>query len=169
MKYSKIILQTLMILTVILSSLIVVSYAQQERQAPAQIGDLVKLESVRGRATNSETNSKDMLNASMFLTGELIEINRTRVIVKIIDGNVKIGENMYTVETGLARVLFRKFGWVAITGNATDSNGAIFRFHLEGLLHVERPGLVIVGLAGPLTNEMDHYVLRLVTRMERVV
>ena len=76
---------------------------------------------------------------------------------------------MYTVETGLARVLFRKFGWVAITGNATDSNGAIFRFHLEGLLHVERPGLVIVGLAGPLTNEMDHYVLRLVTRMERVV
>ena len=169
MKYSKIILQTLMIVTVILSSLIVVSYAQQERQAPAQIGDLVKLESVRGRATNSETNSKDMLNASMFLTGELIEINRTRVIVKIIDGNVKIGENMYTVETGLARVLFRKFGWVAITGNATDSNGAIFRFHLEGLLHVERPGLVIVGLAGPLTNEMDHYVLRLVTRMERVV
>ncbi len=158
-----------MVVTVILSSLIVVSYAQQERQDPAQIGDLFKIESVRGRATYRETDLKNMLNASMVLTGELIEINRTRVIINIIDGNIKIGENMYTVETGLARVLFKKFGWVAITGNATDSNGISFRFHLEGLLHVERQGLVIVGLAGPLTNETSHFVLRLVTRMERVV
>lgn len=169
MRYSKIILQALMIVTVILSSLIVVSYAQQERQAPAQIGDLVKLESVKGRATHRETDSRDMLNASMVLTGEIADINRTHIIIKIIDGNVKIEDNTYTVETGLARVIFKKFGWVAITGNATDSNGTIFRFHLEGLLHIERPGLVIVGLAGPLINEMDHYVLRLVTRMERVV
>ena len=166
---SKLMLPTLMIVAVILSSLIAVSYAQQDGQTPAQIGDLVKLESVRGKATHRETESSEMMNASMVLTGEITEINRTRIIVEIIDGSVKVGENTYTVEMGFARVLFRKFGWVIITGNATDSYGSIFQFHLEGLLHIERLGLVIVGLAGPLTNETSHYVIRLMTRIERVV
>lgn len=158
-----------MIVIIVLSSLVVVSYAQQERQEPAKIGDQVKLESIRGRATNREIESSEMLNASIVLTGEITEINRTRIMVKILDGNVQIGEDTYIVETGLARVIFRKFGWVAITGNATDSYGSLFRFHLEGMLHIERPGLVITGLAGPLTNDENHYVLRLMTRIERVV
>lgn len=169
MTKSKIMLQTLMIVIIVLSSLVVVSYAQQEQQEPAKIGDQVKLESIRGRATNREIQSSEMLNASIVLTGEITEINRTRIIVKILDGNVQIGEDTYIVETGLARVIFRKFGWVAITGNASDSYGSLFRFHLEGMLHIERPGLVITGLAGPLANDENQYVLRLMTRIERVV
>lgn len=51
----------------------------------------------------------------------------------------------------------------------TASDGSLFRFHLEGMLHIERPGLVIAGLAGPLANDASHYVLRLMTRIERVV
>jgi len=169
MKRSKLILQTLMIVIIVLSSLVVVSYAQQEGQEPVKVGDLVKLESVRGRATNREIESSEMLNASIVLTGEITEINRTHIIIKILDGNIKVGENTYLVETGLARAIFKKFGWVAITGNATDSDGSLFRFHLEGMLHIERPGLVITGLAGPLANDENHYVLRLMTRIERVV
>lgn len=169
MKRSKLMLQTLMIVIIVLSSLVVVSYAQQERQEPAKVGDLVKLESVRGRATNRELEYSDMLNASVILTGEITEINRTRIIIKILDGNIQIGENTYIVETGLARTISRKFGWVAITGNATGSDGSLFRFHLEGMLHIERLGLVITGLAGPLTNDENHYVLRLMTKIERVV
>jgi len=169
MERSKIILQTLMIVIIVLSSLVVVSYAQQERQKPAKVGDLVKLESVRGRATNRELESSEMLNASIFLTGEITEINRTRIMIKILEGNMRIGENTYIVKTGLSRTIFRKFGWVAITGNATGSDGSLFRFHLEGMLHIERPGLVITGLAGPLVNDENHYVLRLMTRIERVV
>jgi hypothetical protein len=54
MKISKLMLQTVMIATVILSSLIVVSYAQQEQQEPVKLGDLVKLETLHGRATLRE-------------------------------------------------------------------------------------------------------------------
>jgi hypothetical protein len=162
-------LQTLMIVIIVLSSLVVVSYAQQERQESAKIGDLVKLDSVHGRATNREIKSSEMLNASIVLTGEITEINRTCITIKILDGNIQVGENTYLVETGLAHAIFRKFGWAAIAGNATDSYGSLFRFHLEGMLHIERPGLVITGLAGPLTNEENRYVLRLITRIERVV
>jgi hypothetical protein len=157
-----------MIIIIVLSSLVVVSYAQQERQEPAKIEDLIKLDSVLGQATNRETKSSEMLNASIILTGEITEINRTRIIINILDGNIQIGENTHLVETGLARAIFRKFGWVAITRNATDSYGSLFRFHLEGILHIERPRLVITGLAGPLANDENRYVLRLITRIERV-
>jgi hypothetical protein len=158
-----------MIVIIVVSSLVVMSYAQQEGQDPIKIGDQVKLESVRGRATNREIESSEMLNASIVLTGEITEINRTRIIIEILDGNMQIGENTYIVEKGLARAIFRKFGWVAITGNATDSNGSFFRFHLEGMLHIEKPGLVITGLAGPLANNENHYILRLMARIERAV
>ena len=168
MKISKLVLQTLMIVTVVLSSLIIVSYAQQEQQEPVKLGDLVKLESLRGHATLREIESSDMLSVSMVLTGEITEINRTRIIIKIIDGDIQLGENVYIVESGLARAIFRKFGWMAVTGNATASDGSLFRFHLEGMLHIERPKLVIAGLAGPLSNEESHYVLRLMTRIQRI-
>ena len=54
-----------MIVLIVLSSLVVVSYAQKERQEPAKIGDQVKIESIRGRATNREIESSEMLNASI--------------------------------------------------------------------------------------------------------
>ncbi|WP_455369935.1 hypothetical protein [[Eubacterium] cellulosolvens] len=165
---SKLMLTTLMMVTVILSSLIAVSYAQQDRLTPAQVGDLVKLESVRGKAVHRETESSEMMNASIVLTGEITEINRTRIMVKIIDGVIQTGENDYIVENGLARVLFRKFGWISVSGNATASDGSLFSFHLEGMLHIERPRLVLAGLEGLLSSEESHYGLRLMTRIQRI-
>ena len=168
MRKTKLMLQMSMIVVILFSSLIIVSYAQQDRQEAAKVGDLVKLESLRGRATNRKIESNEMLNASIILTGEITDINKTRILIKIIDGTLQIGEQSYQVENGLSRAIFRKFGWLAITGNASTSDGSLFRFHLEGMLHIERPGLVIVGLAGPLVNETDHYVIRLITRIERI-
>ena len=84
-------LQISMIVIIIFSSLIAVSYAQQEREV-VKVGDLVKLESIRGKVTNREIESKEMLNASILLTGEITDINKTRILIEIIDGHLQIGE-----------------------------------------------------------------------------
>jgi hypothetical protein len=168
MRYTKLMLQSLMIVTVVLSTFIFVSYAQQEQQESAIVGEIVKLETFRGRATLREEESSEILNASIVLTGEITEINRTRIIIKIIDGDIKIGENSYLVESGSVRAIFRKFGWIAVTGNAASYDGSTFRFHLEGMLHIEHPRLVISGLAGTFLNEKSDYVLRLMTRIQRI-
>ena len=156
-----------MLLTIVLPSLVFVSNAQLTQQETANVGDRVRLVSVRGFATHRGPEDEPRINASIALVGEITEINRTQVKIRILEGSIQIGDNMYTVRAGHARALVRKFGWLGVIGNATSPDGALFKFHLEGMLHIERPKLVVVGLAGLISNEADQHVLRLFTRVER--
>jgi len=160
-------LTSLLLLTIILPSLIFVSHAQLPQQDTANVGDRVRLVSVRGFATHRGSGDEPRINASITLVGEITEINRTQVKIRILEGNIQIGDDTYTVRTGHARALVRKFGWLGVIGNATSPDGSLFKFHLEGMLHIERPRLVVVGLAGLISNETEHYVLRLFIRVEK--
>jgi len=164
---TKYVIPSLLLVTLVLSSLIIVSYAQQPNEELVKIGAKVRLYSVRGHATQRGTEDKPWINASMVLVGEITEVNRSRIRIEIREGNIKIGDGNYIVKSGVARVIFRKFGWMGIVGNATSPEGTTYKFHLEGMLHIERPGLVMVGLAGPFTSDKDNYILRLLTRSEK--
>lgn len=154
-------------LTIVLPSLVFVSNAQLTQQETAYVGDRIRLVSVRGFATHRGPEDEPRINASIALVGEITEINRTQVKIRILEGSIQIGDDTYTVRAGHARALVRKFGWLGVIGNATSPDGSLFKFHLEGMLHIERPKLVVVGLAGLISNEADQYVLRLFTRVER--
>lgn len=156
-----------MLLTIVLPSLVVACNAQPPQQETANVGDRVRLVSVRGFATHRGPEDEPRINASIALVGEITEINRTQVKIRILEGSIQIGDDTYTIRTGHARALFRKFGWLGAIGNATSPDGSMFKFHLEGMLHIERPRLVAVGLAGLISNEADQYLLRLFTRVEK--
>jgi len=161
-------LLSIVLVAIVLSSLTVASYAQRPPEESSKIGDKVRLHSIRGHAIQRGSEDRQWINASMVLVGEITAMNQSRINVEIQEGSIKIGDNGYAVKSGFARVLFQKFGWMNIVGNATGSDGTTFRFHLEGMLHIERQMLVIVGLAGPFSSGEDSYVLRLVTRIEKV-
>jgi len=163
----KYLLTSLLLLTIVLPSLVFVSNAQLTQQETAYVGDRDRLVSVRGFATHRGLENEPRINASIALVGEITEINRTQVKIRILEGSIQIGDDTYTVRAGHARALVRKFGWLGVIGNATSHDGSLFKFHLEGMLHIERPKLVVVGLAGLISNEADQYVLRLFTRVER--
>jgi hypothetical protein len=158
----------LFLATMALPNLILVSYAQQPEQVGASIGDKVRLQSVRGSTALRGDNMK-WYNASIDLVGEITELNGTHVRFRILDGGIQVGDEHYSIAGGRLNAVYKRFGWLGIIGNATSSTGTAFGFHLEGMLHIERPGLVVAGLAGPLVNETTHYVLRLGVRLERIM
>jgi len=158
----------LFLATMALPNLILVSYAQQPEQVRASIGDKVRLQSVRGSAV-LRGDDKKWCDASMDLVGEITGLNGTHVKLRVLDGGIQVGDEQYSIEGGRLNAVYKRFGWLGIIGNATSSTGTAFGFHLEGMLHIERSGLVVAGLAGPFANETTRYVLRLGDRLERIM
>lgn len=158
----------LLLATMGLPNLILASYAQQPEQVRASIGDKVRVQSVRGSAV-LRVDDKKRYNASIDLVGEITELNGTHVKLRVLDGGIQVGDEYYSIAGGRLNAVYKRFGWLGIVGNATSSTGTAFGFHLEGMLHIERPGLVVAGLAGPFANETTHYVLRLGVRLGRIM
>jgi len=47
-------------------------------------------------------------------------------------------------------------------------NDSVFELRLEGMFHLERPGLAVAGLMGGIADESGHSLLRFVVRLLRV-
>ena len=135
-------------------------------QAAPDIGQVFRLESVRGSAR--EAGSGKRIPATMTLTLTVTYVNGSRVRFEIVGGQVSFGDSTYQVTSGGGHAIARKFGWAEIRGNATLPNGEAHKFRLEGMLHIERPGLTLIGLAGAIGNEQDRALLDCVVRLSKV-
>ena len=131
-----------------------------------KVGQVLKLESVRGSAR--ELGSGERVPATLKLTLTVTHVNESRVRFEITDGQISFGENTYQVTSGEGRLIARKFGWAEIHGNATLPSGETHKFRLEGMLHIERPRLILIGLAGGIGNEENRSILSCVVRLSKV-
>jgi len=130
------------------------------------VGQVLQLESVRGSAR--ELGSGERVPATLKLTLTVTHVNGSRVRFEIVGGQVSFGDSTYQVTSGGGHAIARKFGWAEIRGNATLPNGEAHKFRLEGMLHIERPGLTLIGLAGAIGNEQDRALLDCVVRLSKV-
>ena len=130
------------------------------------VGQVLKLESVRGSAR--ELGSGERVPATLKLTLTVTHVNESRVRFEITGGQISFGDNTYQVTSGEGRLIVHKFGWAEIHGNTTLPNGETHKFRLEGMLHIERPGLMLIGLAGGTGNEQNRSILSCVVRLSKV-
>jgi len=137
-----------------------------EVQLGPNVGQVFKLESVRGSAR--DLGSRERLPATLELTLTVTDVNGSRVRFEIISGQISFGDKTYQVTSGKGGLIARKFGWAEIRGNTTLPNGETHKFRLEGLLHIERPKLVLIGLAGGIGNEQNRSMLSCVVRLSKV-
>jgi len=135
-------------------------------QTDPSVGQVLKLVSVRGAAR--EVGSGESIPASLTLTLTIIRVNQSRIRFEIMSGQISFGGNTYQVTSGEGRAIVRKFGWAEIHGNTTLPNGETHKFRLEGMLHIESPGLVLIGLAGGIGNEQNRAHLDCVCRLSKV-
>jgi len=135
-------------------------------QAGPNVGQVFKLESKRGSAR--EVGSGERIPASLTLTLTVVHVNESRVRFEITSGQISFDDNTYRVTSGEGRAIVRKFGWAEIRGNATLPNGETHKFRLEGMLHIERPGLTLIGLVGGIGNEQNRVLLSCLCRISKV-
>jgi hypothetical protein len=157
---------------VLLLSLIALATIMPLQQALAdtaqdrlQVGTVFELASVRGMAYEHTANRTTEAKVSLKLT--VTDVNGSRVRFKITSGEITLGDSVYAVTDGQGGALLRKFGWATLQGEAKFSNGQVFKFHLDGMLHLERAGLLLAGLAGGLGNDTEQTRLRLLIRLSR--
>jgi hypothetical protein len=132
--------------------------------APA-VGQVFRLESVRGMAR--DPSSGELKRATLTLTLTTTHVNDTRVRFTITGGQITIGDSIYTLSSGEGGAIVRKFGWVVLRGETTLASGEVFKFRLEGMLHIERAGLLVVGLAGGIGHEDNRIFLNFLARLSK--
>ena len=128
-------------------------------------GDVFELVSVRGMAYEHAANRTAEAKVSLKLT--VTEVNGSRVRFKITSGEITLGDSVYAVTDGQGGALLRRFGWATLQGEAKLPNGQVFKFHLDGMLHLERAGLLLAGLTGGLGNDTEQIRLRLLMRLSK--
>ncbi len=118
----------------------------------------------RGWAKIVKVNTEadvNRLKTKLEITIRVVEVNERLVKFEILKGKIIIDDRIYEIKEGQGRALLGKFGWIVINGVGEASTSKIdCRFHLEGMLHVEGPRVVVVGLSGILRNEDNTYYLR---------
>jgi len=129
------------------------------------VGQALRLESVRGMAR--DPSSGESKHATLTLTLTITHVNNTRVRFMITGGQITIGDSIYTVSSGEGGAIVRRFGWIVLRGETTLASGEVFKFRLEGMLHIERPGLLVVGLAGGIGHEDNRIFLNLLARLSK--
>ena len=132
--------------------------------APA-VGQVLKLESVRGMAR--DPSSGELKHATLTMTLTITRVNDTRVRFMITGGQITIGHSIYTLSSGDGGAIVRRFGWVVLRGEMTLASGEVFEFRLEGMLHIERARLLVVGLAGGMGHEDDRIFLNFLARLSK--
>lgn len=132
------------------------AYSRPEEQARIEVGDIIVIKFLRGRAFALESNSEEPVNATMTIECEVVSVENRLVSAEIHEGNITIQENRFDVVNGTVRARLGKFGWILIRG-LTIVDDKQYRFRFEGMLHVEKPGLVVIGLVGGLRGEELSY------------
>ena len=130
-----------------------------------QVGDMFELVSVRGMAYEHAANRTTEAKISLKLT--VTDVNASRVRFKITTGEMTLGDRVYAVTDGQGGAFLRKFGWATLQGEAKLANGQMFKLHLDGMLHLERAGLVLAGLTGGLGNDNEQIRLRMLMRLSK--
>jgi hypothetical protein len=130
-----------------------------------QLGDVFELVSVRGIAYDRAADEPTTAEMSLKLT--VTDVNGSRVRFKITSGEITVGDKAFAVTDGQGRALLRKFGWATLQGDAKLANGKMFKLHLDGMLHIEKAGLLLTGLTGGLGNDAEQIRLRLLMRLSR--
>ena len=157
---------SLLLLTVIALAVVVpMQQAFAEEQPGLQVGDVLKLESVKGTARTAD--EEGMMRATLSMTLSVSSVNKTRVRFTVTSGQISFGDNVYTVTSGEGGAIAGKFGWIALHGSAASSSGTVLQFRLEGMFHHERPGLNLAGLFGGIGDEDNRTVLRFVARLSK--
>jgi hypothetical protein len=147
---------------------VVASGYQAVADSPAgpEVGQVLTLKSVRGMAR--DPSSGESQKAAITLTLTVTRVNDTRVKFTITSGQITIGDRIYTLSSGEGGAIVRKFGWVSLRGETPLASGKAFKFHLEGMLHIERPGIVVVGVAGAISHEESRIFLNFLARLSKV-
>ncbi len=158
-------MSALMLVLVSLAVVVPIAVALADQPQGPQVGDVLKLESVRGTAYDPATEQTTKATLSLMLTVSDVDGRRLRLTVT--GGQISFGDNTYSVQSGEGGALVAKFGWIAVHGIITLPDGTTFNFRLEGMLHIERKGLVVTGLIGGLGNETSRYHLRFAARLSR--
>ena len=118
----------------------------------------------RGWAKIAKVNNEADVNGlktKLEITIRVVEVNERLVKFEVLKGKIIIDDRIYEIKEGQGRALLGKFGWIVFKGVGEASTSKIdYGFHLEGMLHVEGPRLVVVGLSGILRNEETTYHLR---------
>jgi len=132
---------------------------------PLGVGDEIRVESVRGIAHDSDTDKT--MKATLVLTLTVTEIDKAHAKFKVSSGQITVDDYTYTITSGAGRAIVRKFGWIIVGGKATLTTGELFEFRLEGMLHIERPRLVLAGLFGGIRDENGAIRLRFIAKLSR--
>ena len=130
------------------------------------VGQALRLEPVRGMAR--DPSSGESKHATLALTLTITQVNNTRVRFMITGGQITIGDSIYAVSSGEGGAIVRRFGWIVLRGETTLADGEVFKFRLEGMLHIERAGLLVVGLAGGIGHEDNRIFLNFLARLSKV-
>lgn len=158
-------LSALFLALVALAVVVPVHQAVADEPHGVQVGDVLKLESVKGTAHGAGQNER--MKATLSLTLTVTSVNKTRVRFAVTSGQISFGDNTYTVTSGEGGAVLAKFGWITLHGNTTLSTGKMFGFRLEGMIHRERPGLSLAGLAGGIGDESSRSRLRFAAKLSR--
>lgn len=160
-KYLSLVLLTVMSLAVVVP----IHQAFADEQRGIQVGDVLKLESVKGTAHTADEDGMTRATLSIALT--VTSVNNTRVKFTVTSGQISFGDNVYTVTSGEGGAIAGKFGWITLHGSATSSVGQTLRFRLDGMFHHERPGLNLAGLFGGMGDEVSRTVLRFLAKVSK--
>jgi len=160
-----------LLVVLVLSGFFVAAYGEtdSDKRPRIEVGDVLELKSLRGLAVDfkrEENSQREVLKAEVALKVEVVEIKGSRLSFKVLDGYIKIGEDMYSVEEGRGGAVLRKFGRLGVGGTALNE-GSEYRFYLEGMLHIESPGLVVAGLTGVFRDDGESYRLRVMAKIAK--
>jgi len=160
-KYPSLFFLTVMALAVVVP--MQQAFADEERGI--QVGDVLKLESVKGIAHAAD--EKGVMRATLSIILTVTIVNKTRVRFSLTSGQITFGDKVYTVTSGEGGSIVGKFGWIILHGTATSPGGKALRFRLEGMIHHERPGLNLAGMFGAIGDEDGRTVLRFVAKLSK--
>jgi hypothetical protein len=126
----------------------------REFQIFARRGSAHELNKESDVAANTER-----LESKLLLHAKVTDINDRLVKFEILEGKIEIDGNTYYVSKGQGWAIVKKFGWIAINGECRGS-GKDYKFHLEGIFHIEAPRVVILGLSGIMRCDETAFHLR---------
>jgi hypothetical protein len=106
----------------------------------------------------SDVANPERLESKLVLRAKVVEVNERFVKFEILDGSIEIDGKTYDVDKGQGWAIVRKLGWIAINGECKSSSKD-YRFHLGGMLHIEAPRLVILGLSGIMRGDESTFHL----------
>lgn len=107
----------------------------------------------------SDVANPERLESKLLLHARVLEVNERFVKFEILDGSIEIDGKTYDVDKGQGWEIVSKFGWIAINGEC-ESSSKDYRFHLEGMFHIEAPRVVILGLSGIIRGDEATFHLR---------